>query len=117
VSIEIPNRMDDLPSYRAGIPGGRGHDASSAGDLSRTASALDDDAQREMQRAPCTDERPRQLQVGARVDEHPRVLVTEPEAPELLETPRHHALILERELVGGWWELSWRHTFYNDRSS
>jgi len=117
VSIEIPNRMDDLPSYRAGIPGGRGHDASSAGDLSRTASALDDDAQREMQRAPCTDERPRQLQVRSRVDEHPRVLVTEPEAPKLLETPRHHALILERELVGGWWELSWRHTFYNDRSS
>ena len=56
---------------------------------------LDDDAQRKVQRAPCTDERPRQLQVGARVDEHPRVLVAEPEAPELLEAPAHDALILE----------------------
>lgn len=77
-------------------------------------SALDDDAQREMQRAPRADERPGQLQVGAGVDEHPRVLVAEAEAPELLEAPSDDALILERELVGGWWMLCRRHTLYND---
>ena len=75
----------------------------------------DDDAEREVQWAPCADERARQLQVSARVDEHQRVLVTEPEAAELLEAPAHHALILERELVGGWWMLCCRHTFCNER--
>jgi hypothetical protein len=48
-----------------------------------------------VQRTPGTDERARQLEIGARVDEHPRVLVTEPEEPELLEAPTHDALILE----------------------
>jgi hypothetical protein len=56
---------------------------------------LDGDAQRQVQRTPGTDERARQLEIGARVDEHPRVLVTEPEEPELLEAPTHDALILE----------------------
>ena len=65
--------------------------------------ALDDDPQREMQRASGTHERARQLKVGARVDEHPRVLVTEPEEPELLEAPAHDALVLERELECSWW--------------
>jgi hypothetical protein len=57
--------------------------------------ALDGDAQRQVQRTPGADERARQLEIGARVDEHPGVLVTEPEAPELLEAPTHDALILE----------------------
>ena len=57
--------------------------------------ALDDDAQLKVQRTPGTDERAGELEVGARVDEHPRVLVTEPEATELLEPPAHDALILE----------------------
>lgn len=70
----------------------------------------DDDAKREVQRAARTDQRSRQLQVCARVDEHPRVLVTEPEAAELLEAPAHDALILERVLVGRW-VLRCRHTF------
>ena len=60
-----------------------------------TELALDDDAQREMQRTTCADDRARQLEVGPRVDEHPRVLVTEPEEPKLLEAPTHDALILE----------------------
>jgi hypothetical protein len=75
----------------------------------------DDDAEREVQRTPGADQRARQLQVGTRVDEHPRVFVTEPETAELLEAPAHHALILERELVGGWWMLCGRHTFCNER--
>ena len=57
--------------------------------------ALDDDAERQMQRAPGADERARQLEIRARVDEHPGVLVTEPEEPELLEAPAHDALVLE----------------------
>ena len=77
----------------------------------KNAEASDDDAQREVQRATGADERPRQLQISTRVDEHPRVLVTEPEAPKLLEAPTHHALILERELERGWWMLCRRHTF------
>ena len=76
--------------------------------------ALDDDPEREMERAPRTDERARQLEVRARVDEHPGVLVTEAEESELVEAPADHALILERELVGGWWVLGRRHTFCNE---
>ena len=113
-SIEIPIAWTTSLRIVPGIPGGRGHDASSPGSV-KDGVVLDDDAEREVQRTPCADERARQLQVGARVDEHPRVLVAEPEAPELLEAPAHHALILERELEGGWWVLSRRHTFYNDQ--
>ena len=64
-------------------------------EVSTPSAALDDDAQREMQRTTCADDRARQLEVGPRVDEHPRVLVTEPEEAELLEAPTHDALILE----------------------
>ncbi len=63
---------------------------------------------------PSADERARQLEIGARVDEHPGVLVTEAEEAKLLEAPSHHALILERELEGGWWVLCRRHTSSND---
>jgi hypothetical protein len=68
----------------------------------KEAFASDDDAQREVQRAPCADEGARQLEVCAGGDEHPGVLVTEPEETELLKAPTHHALILERKLEGGW---------------
>ena len=110
VSIEIPNRMDDLPSNRAGIPRRGAATMPAPPGSVKDGGASDDDAQREMQRAPGADERPRQLQVGTRVDEHPRVFVGVAEAPELLEAPADHALVLERELVRGWWMLCCRHT-------
>jgi hypothetical protein len=95
LAIERRIRIDDLPSHRAGIPrqGAATMPATRGG--VNTEFALDDDAQREMQRTTSADDRARQLKVGARVDEHPRVLVTEPEEPELLEAPAHDALILE----------------------
>ena len=77
-----------------GSPAGRGHDASYPPRCQHRV-ALDDDAQREMQRTASADDRARQLEVGPRVDEHPRVLVTESEETELLEAPTHDALILE----------------------
>src|SRR5688572_11270502 len=73
------------------------------------ARALDDDAQREMQRAAGTDERAGQLEVGARVDEEPGVLLAETELSELVETPADHALILLGQLVGGVWVLGCGH--------
>jgi hypothetical protein len=69
-----------MPAHRRGVKNGV---------------ALDDDAQRQVQRASGTDERARQLEIGTRVHEHPRVLVTEAEESELLEAPAHDALILE----------------------
>src|SRR6188474_130280 len=95
LAIERRIRIDDLPSRRAGIPrqGAATMPATRRG--VNTELALDDDAQREMQRTTCADDRARQLEVGPRVDEHPRVLVTEPEEAELLEAPTHDALILE----------------------
>ena len=71
---------------------------------------LEDDAERQVERAPRTDERARELQVGAGVDEEPGVLVAEPEEPELVEAPAHDALILERSLEGLRWEFRRRHT-------
>lgn len=55
---------------------------------------LEDDAQREMERAARADERTGQLEVGARVDEEPGVLFAEAELSELVETPADDALIL-----------------------
>ena len=71
---------------------------------------LEDDAERQVERTTRTDERARELQVGARVDEQPRVLVAEPEKPELVEAPAHDALILERSLEGLRWVFRRRHT-------
>jgi hypothetical protein len=76
----------------------------------KKAPALEDDAEREVQRATRTDERACELQVGSGVDEQPRVLVTEPKEPELVETPGRDALILERSLEGLWWVFRRRHT-------
>jgi hypothetical protein len=59
---------------------------------------LENDSEREVQRAARTDERAGQLEVGARVDEEPRVLVAEAEETELFEAPADDALILERSL-------------------
>jgi hypothetical protein len=95
LAIERRIRIDDLPSHRAGIPrqGAATMPAPRRG--VNTEFALDDDAQREVQRTTCADDRARELEVGPRVDEHPRVLVTESEEAELLEAPTHDALILE----------------------
>ena len=62
-----------------------------------------------MERATGPDQRSGELQVRARVDEEPRVLVAEPEKPELLEAPADDALILERQLEGLWWVFRRRH--------
>ena len=70
---------------------------------------LDDDAQGEVQRAARADERAGQLEVCPRVDEQPAVLVAEAEKPELFETPADDALILDGQLVRGWWELGCGH--------
>lgn len=69
----------------------------------------DDDAECEVQWTACADELARQLQVGARVDEHPGVLLAESEQPELVEAPADDALVLERELTEGRWELGGGH--------
>ena len=95
LAIERRIRIDDLPSRRAGVPRQGAATMTAPRGRVKNGVALDDDAQREVQRASGTDERARQLEVGARVDEHPGVLVTEPEAPELLEAPTHDALVLE----------------------
>ncbi len=71
---------------------------------------LEDDAEREVERAARADERTRELQVGSCVDEEPRVLGVEPEEPELVEAPAHDALILGRSLEGLRWVLRRRHT-------
>jgi len=55
-----------------------------------------------MQRASSGDERAGELEVGTRVDEEPGVLLAEAEDPELVETPRQDALILEGELLVLW---------------
>jgi len=114
LAIERRIRIGDLPSHRAGIPRQGAATMPAAPWGVKKGVALDDDPQREMQRASGTHERARQLKVGARVDEHPRVLVTEPEEPELLEAPAHDALILERELECSWWVFCGRHTCSND---
>ena len=72
--------------------------------------ALEDDAERQVERTAGTHERARELQVGAGVDEEPGVLVAEPEEPELVEAPAHDALILERGLEGLRWVFRRRHT-------
>ena len=71
---------------------------------------LEDDAEREVERAARADERARELQVGSGVDEEPRVLGVEPEEHELVEAPAHDALILERSLEGLRWVFRCRHT-------
>ena len=71
---------------------------------------LEDDAEREVERAARADERARELQVGSGVDEEPRVLGFEAEEPELVEAPTDDALILERSLEGLRWVLCRRHT-------
>jgi len=70
--------------------------------LSTGGECLEDDAEREMERATGPDQRSGELQVRARVDEEPRVLVAEPEKPELVEAPADDALILEGQLEGLW---------------
>ena len=82
----------------------------------KKAPALEDDAEREVQRATRTDERARELQVGSRVDEEPGVLVAEPEQTKLVEAPAHDALILERSLEGLRWVLRRRHTSFNEQT-
>jgi len=69
-----------------------------------------DDAKRKVERAAGPHQRAGELQVGSGVDEEPRVLVAEPEEPELVEAPAHDALILERSLEGLGWEFRRRHT-------
>ena len=71
---------------------------------------LDDDAEREVERAARADERARELQVGSGVHEEPRVLGFEAEEHELVEAPANDALILERSLEGLRWVLRRRHT-------
>ncbi len=71
---------------------------------------LEDDAEREVERAARADERTRELQVGSCVDEEPRVLGVEAEEPELVEAPAHDLLILERWLEGLRWVFRRRHT-------
>lgn len=71
---------------------------------------LEDDTERQVERTSRTHERACELQVGSGVDEKPRVLVAEPEEPELIEAPAHDALILERSLEGLGWEFRRRHT-------
>jgi len=95
LAIERRIRIGDLPSRRAGIPRQGAATMTAPRGGVKNGVVLDGDAQRQVQRTPGTDERARQLEIGARVDEHPRVLVTEPEEPELLEAPTHDALILE----------------------
>ena len=77
---------------------------------------LDDDAEREVERAARADERARELQVGSGVDEDPRVLGFEAEEPELIEAPTDDALILERSLEGLRWVLRRRHTSFNEQT-
>ena len=72
--------------------------------------ALEDDAERQVERTPGTHKRARELQVRSGVDEEPRVLVAEAEEPELVEAPAHDALIFERWLEGLGWEFRRRHT-------
>ena len=75
----------------------------------RVKDELEGDAKREMKRAARAHERPSQLEVGAGVDEKPRVLLTEAELPELVETPADDALILVGQLVRGVWVLGCGH--------
>jgi mannose-6-phosphate isomerase-like protein (cupin superfamily) len=70
---------------------------------------LEDDPEREMQRATRADERTGQLEISARVNEQPRILLTESEQPELVEAPTDDALILERKLGGEGWEFGCGH--------
>jgi hypothetical protein len=58
-----------------------------------------DDAEREMQRAACPDQRAGQLEVGAGLDEEPAVLLAEAEEPELVVPPARDTLVLGGQLV------------------
>ena len=75
----------------------------------RVKDELEDDAEREVERAARADERTGQLEVGARVDKQPGVLLAEAELPELVETPADDALILLGQLVRGVWVLGCGH--------
>jgi hypothetical protein len=75
--------------------------------------ALDDDAQREVERAACADERASQLQVCAGLDEEPALLLAEAEEPELVVPPTGDPLIFGGELVG-WRKLGCGHTCSNE---
>jgi hypothetical protein len=87
------------------MPAPGGSVKKSAQERLKPRTRLDDDAQGQVQRAACADERAGQLEVCARVDEQPAVLVAEAEKPELVETPAGDALILGGQLVREWWEL------------
>ena len=105
-----------------GQPSGSGHDDSSRRECqeihssaARESGRLDDDAQREVERAAGPDERASQLEIRARLDEEPAVLVSEPEQPELVVAPARDELILGGQLVGRVWELCCGHICSNDQ--
>src|SRR5262245_47077096 len=124
VDRECDPHQRDLPSRRAGrVPAEVATMTAPGGSVKKRARAalsveraLDDDTQREMERAAGSDERSRQLQVGSRVDEHPGVLVREAELAELLETPADDPLVLDRSVVRLWWMFRRRHTCSNERN-
>lgn len=93
------------PSRRGTMPAREG----SVKDAARARTRLENDAEREVQRAAGADERTGQLEIGTRVDEEPGVFLPEAETTELVETPADDALILLRQLVGGMWELCCGH--------
>ena len=73
----------------------------------RRVNLLEDDAEREMERAAGAHERAGELEICARVDQEPGLFLAEAEEPELVEAPRGDALILggqleRREMVGRW---------------
>lgn len=76
--------------------------------------ALDDDAEREVQRAAGADERAGQLEIRARLDEEPGLVFVEAEEPELVIAPAGDALIFGGQLVGGW-ELGCGHNCSNEQ--
>jgi len=98
-----------LPSGTGTMPAPGGSVKKSAQERLKPRTRLDDDAQREVQRAARADERAGQLEVCPRVDEQPAVLVAEAEKPELVETPAGDALILGGQLVRERWELGCGH--------
>jgi len=122
--VERPTRVDrecdphqsDLPSRRAGTPQRERAPCQLPEGVSRnplkngsSRARLEDDAQREVQRAARADERAGQLEIGPRVDEQPAVLGAEAEKPELVETPAGDALVFGGQLVREWWELCCGH--------
>ena len=98
-----------LPSGTGTMPAPGGSVKESAQERLKPQTRLEDDAEGEVQRAARADERAGQLEVGARVDEQPAVLVAEAQLAELVETPAGDALILDGQLVRGWWELGCGH--------